>query len=439
MAKRIDYDINDINAKLIERFGPIVTRQNLLDFRQSDGVFPAWVQKDVNNRLGRGQYRVPGADPSAVPSDLTSMTRTPRKSSRQTVNAIPSLIASAPLSNVTPSTDANPSDAEVTEAQVEANDFRAASKAKITSKLAALAEGSSLISLVPEKDKTFVAFGDYAMGEQIIASKIFYPVFITGLSGNGKTHGIEQACANAKREFIRANITIETEEDDLLGGYRLHNGETEFEPGPVLVAMVRGAVLLLDEIDLASAKIMCLQPVLEGKPVTLKKYGVTVAPAPGFTIFATANTKGRGSNDGRFVGTGLLNEAFLERFPITVEQEYPSVTVEKKILINNYKSLGKTVEEADEIFFETLSKWAEAIRVAFKEEAIEDVISTRRLIHIVKAYAIFGAQDKALAYCLNRFDEKVQEAFAEFYNKLVPNNTPSTVGHQSTAPNQPAF
>lgn len=437
MAKRIDYDINDINAKLIEIYGPIVTRQNLLDFRQAHGVFPAWVQKDMNNRLGRGQYRVPGADGSVVPADVTPMVRTPRKAS-QMVNNVPALVAAAAPA-VTSSVSTEATAAAVVEAQEDANIFRAQTKAKITSKLSALQSETSLIALVPEKDKTFVAFGDYAMGEQIIGSKIFYPVFITGLSGNGKTHGIEQACANAKREFIRCNITIETEEDDLLGGFRLHNGETEFEPGPVLVAMVRGAVLLLDEIDLASPKIMCLQPVLEGKPVTLKKYGVTVSPAPGFTIFATANTKGRGSNDGRFVGTGLLNEAFLERFPITVEQEYPSVTVEKKILCKNYEALGHKVDEASEIFFETLSKWAEAIRVAFKEEAIEDVISTRRLIHIVKAYAIFGAQDKALAYCLNRFDEKVQEAFAEFYNKLVPNNTPSTVGHQSTAPNTPAF
>jgi MoxR-like ATPase len=429
MSKRLPYSIADINARLIAKFGPVVTRQNLLDFRASDGVFAAWLQKDASLKVGRGAYRIPGAE--WTPADVASVT--PSRKTRQTVVSVTPQMIAAPVSLAPVKTAVAPSAAVVT---VAAN-ARTEKTSAILSKLEALRSEASLIALIPEKDPTFVSFGDAPMVEQIIESRIFYPVFITGLSGNGKTHGIEQACAQAKREYIRANVTIETEEDDLLGGFRLHNGETDFEPGPVVVAMVRGAVLLLDEIDLASAKIMCLQPVLEGKPVTLKKYGVTITPAPGFTIFATANTKGRGSEDGRFVGTGLLNEAFLERFPITIEQEYPSVSVEKKILCKNYEQLGKVVGKTEEVFFETLSKWAEAIRVAFKEEAIEDVISTRRLIHIVKAYAIFGAQDKALAYCLNRFDAKVQDAFSEFYNKLVPNNTPSTVGHVD--PNAPTF
>lgn len=427
MSKRATYSIPDINAKLIAEFGAVVTRADLFAFKAKHGVFAAWLQKDPSLRVGRGAYRVPGAEwnPS---TDATPIVKA-RKSRTTAVNVMPQMVAAPAPIVQRPVVTAVASDAAVTDASAS----RVAKTDVILSKLAALQSESSLIALVPKKDPTFVAFGDYQMTEQIIASNMFYPMFITGLSGNGKTHGIEQACANTKREFIRANITIETEEDDLLGGFRLHNGETDFEPGPVIVAMVRGAVLLLDEIDLASAKIMCLQPVLEGKPVTLKKYGVTITPAPGFTIFATANTKGRGSEDGRFVGTGLLNEAFLERFPITIEQEYPSVSVEKKILCKNYEALGKPVDKTAEVFFETLSKWAEAIRVAFKEEAIEDVISTRRLIHIVKAYAIFGEQGKALAYCLNRFDAKVQDAFSEFYNKLVPDTTtPSTVGHQTT-------
>jgi AAA domain (dynein-related subfamily) len=447
MAKRTNYSITDINDKLRARFGNTITRAQILEFRDSDGVWAQWLQRDPALKIGRGLYRIPAKDGSVsavVNSPVPATRQVKRQNARKSANTInvPAMIAGSNAPEVVAmNTSPVVPTATITvqnTAMEAATDRRVEQKTAILSKLESLRQESSLLSQVPKKDVTFVPFGDYTMCEQIIGSNIFYPVFITGLSGNGKTYGIQQACANLKREYIRVPITIETEEDDLLGGFRLHNGETEFEPGPVIIAMLRGAVLLLDEIDKASAKIMCLQPVLEGQPVVLKKYGVTITPAPGFTVFATANTKGRGSENGRFNTSMQLDEAFLERFPITVEQEYPSVAVEKKILMKNYEKLGKTVDKTSEVFFETLSKWAEAIRVAFREEAIEDVISTRRLIHIVGAYAIFGAQDKALAYCLNRFDDKVQEAFSEFYNKLVPNNTPSTVGHVA-APGTPTF
>jgi hypothetical protein len=297
-------------------------------------------------------------------------------------------------------------------------------------RLANIAQEASALSTVPDKNPCFVPFGDYDMVRTVIQSRQFFPIFITGLSGYGKTMSVEQACAAEKREYIRANITLETDEDDLLGGFRLKNGSTVFELGPVIVAMLRGAVLLLDEVDLASPKIMCLQPILEGKPITLKKLGITVSPAPGFTVFATANTKGRGSEDGKFIGTGLLNEAFLERFPVTVEQEYPGIVVEKKILAKSFEAMGFKMTEHATTFFDTLSRWAEAIRVTYAEGGIEDLISTRRLVHIVRAYAIFGGDDtKALAFCVNRFDAKVKDAFCDLYNKLAPDTTaPSNVG-----------
>ena len=243
---------------------------------------------------------------------------------------------------------------------------------------------------------------------------MFYPTFITGLSGNGKTFSVEQACAALNRELIRVNITIETDEDDLIGGFRLVNGETAWHNGPVIEALERGAVLLLDEVDLASNKILCLQSVLEGKGVFLKKTGRYVKPASGFNIIATANTKGKGSEDGRFIGTNVLNEAFLERFALTFEQEYPSPVTETKILQKAAGNLGVLDEE----FCTNLANWADIIRKTFKDGGIDEVISTRRLVHIIRAFAIWQNRMKAIKVCVNRFDDETKQSFIELYDKI---------------------
>jgi len=255
--------------------------------------------------------------------------------------------------------------------------------------------------LIPSKDPLFVPHGHFSDLIKVINSKKFYPVFETGESGTGKTYMTEQACAKLKREFIRVNITVETDEDDLLGHYALIDGNTVWQDGPVVIAMERGAVLLLDEIDLASNKVMCLQPILEGKGVYLKKINRMVTPTAGFTVIATANTKGKGSEDGRFVFTNILNEAFLERFPITMEVGYPSASTEKKIVNKVLDSLG--VSDSD--FAEKLVNWANAIRKTFYDGGIDEVIATRRLVHISNAFAIFGDRMKSIEMCVNRFDE----------------------------------
>ena len=264
-------------------------------------------------------------------------------------------------------------------------------------------------NLIPAKDDTFVSFGNFADIKKIIKSGLFYPTFITGLSGNGKTFSVEQACSQTKRELIRVNITIETDEDDLIGGFRLVNGETVWHNGPVTEALQRGAILLLDEIDLASNKILCLQSILEGKGVFLKKIGKFITPAEGFNVFATANTKGKGSEDGRFIGTNVLNEAFLERFPVTFEQSYPVSAVEQKILM-------ALCSDAD--FCKRLCDWADIIRKTFYDGGIEEIISTRRLVHIVRAYSIFNDKAKAIQVCVNRFDDETKQAFLELYDKV---------------------
>ena len=264
-------------------------------------------------------------------------------------------------------------------------------------------------NLVPSKDPNYVPFGNFSDVKKIIQSGIFYPTFITGMSGNGKTLGIEQACAALNRELIRVNITIETDEDDLIGGFRLVDGNTVWHNGPVVEALERGAVLLLDEIDLASNKILCLQSILEGKGVFLKKIGKYVKPAKGFTVVATANTKGKGSEDGRFVGTNVLNEAFLERFPVTFEQNYPHPQTEQKML---------DLLSSDKEFNKRLCDWADIIRKTFFDGGIDEVISTRRLVHIVKAYEIFGNRAKAITTCISRFDEETKDAFQQLYDKV---------------------
>ena len=269
-------------------------------------------------------------------------------------------------------------------------------------------------NLIPEKDNTFVKFGPFNDVKKVIQSKQFYPTFITGLSGNGKTFGVEQACAQLDRELIRVNITIETDEDDLIGGFRLVDGATIWHDGPVIQALNRGAVLLLDEIDLASNKILCLQSILEGNGVFLKKIGKFIRPASGFNVIATANTKGKGSDDGRFIGTNVLNEAFLERFPVTFEQDYPSPTSEQKILMN----VAGTVGVNDPKFCQKLVDWADIIRKTFYDGGVEEIISTRRLVHIIRAYSIFGKKEKAIQVCVNRFDEETKQSFMELYDKV---------------------
>ena len=274
---------------------------------------------------------------------------------------------------------------------------------------------SSLVGdIVPKKDPIFVSFGNYPDVKQIVKSNKFYPVFITGLSGNGKTMGVTQACAELKKELIRVNITIETDEDDLLGGYRLKDGQTVWQNGPVIEAMERGALLLLDEVDLASNKIMCLQPILEGSGVFVKKINKFVKPKDGFNVIATANTKGQGSEDGKFIGTNVLNEAFLERFPITFEQSYPTMKIEKKILTNTLKAAGKT----DDKFVDKLTTWADVIRKTYFDGGVDEIISTRRLVHITQAFAIFDNKMKAIQMCTNRFDDDTKNSFVELYTKV---------------------
>jgi len=264
-------------------------------------------------------------------------------------------------------------------------------------------------NLIPQKDDSFVKFGNFTDLKKIIQSRLFYPTFITGLSGNGKTFSVEQACAQLDRELIRVNITIETDEDDLIGGFRLVDGATVWHNGPVIEALERGAILLLDEIDLASNKILCLQSILEGNGVFLKKIGKFIRPTAGFNVIATANTKGKGSDDGRFIGTNVLNEAFLERFPVTFEQNYPTPAQEKNILM-------KLSDDAD--FCGRLVDWADIIRKTFYDGGIDEIISTRRLVHIIRAYGIFGNKAKAIDVCTARFDDETKQAFLELYDKV---------------------
>ena len=277
---------------------------------------------------------------------------------------------------------------------------------------------SSLVgNIVPDKDPVFVPWGSFTDIKKIVSSKAFYPIFVTGLSGNGKTMNVSQACAATNRECIRVNITIETDEDDLLGGYRLQDGQTVWQNGPVIEAMERGALLLLDEIDLASNKIMCLQPILEGNGVFLKKINRFVKPSKGFNVIATANTKGQGSDDGKFIGTNILNEAFLERFPITIEQAYPTNKIETKILLNVMSDKGLT-KDVDSEFAKSLVTWADIIRKTYYEGGVDELISTRRLVHIVEAFSIFKNKMKAIEMCTNRFDLDTKTSFLDLYTKI---------------------
>ena len=373
-------DKNDFIALAAKEFGSTVTRTQVMSICvDNDLPVPTWLMGGKFS-AGRGMYAVPApfeAGSSAPTVKKVSKKKVAKKAAVKVVDLVDGVDNSAP-----------------------------AAASSVRSQL--------LSDLVPAKSKNFVPFGSFADWHTIISSEMFYPMFITGLSGNGKTFGVEQACAKAGRECIRVNLTIETDEDDLIGGFRLIDGQTVYQKGPVTEAMERGAVLLLDEIDLASNKIMCLQPVLEGKPLFLKKIGEVVEPAPGFNIVATANTKGKGDEAGRFIGTNVLNEAFLERFPITFEQSYPSMPVEKKIVAKELKILG--VEDND--FAGLLVSWADTIRKTFFDGGVDEIIATRRLIHIAKAFSIFGDRLKAVELCVARFDEETKESFVDLYKKI---------------------
>ena len=281
---------------------------------------------------------------------------------------------------------------------------------------------------MPASDPTFVKWGYFADVSKIIKSGMFYPMYVAGLSGNGKTMMIEQACAQAKREYVRVQITPETDEDDLIGGFRLLDGETVFAKGPVIKAMEAGAILLVDEIDRGSNKLMCLQGILEGKPFMIKKTGEVIIPAPGFNVIATANTKGQGDDAGRFIAATIIDEAFLERFTITLEQPYPNATVEKKIVANHMSKFG--VNDAD--FTEKLVQWGQAIRKTFEDGGIDEIISTRRLCHIVQTFSIFGDRMKAIELCVNRFDSDTRSGFMDLYSKIDAGIDPTNVIAEDT-------
>ena len=388
-----------VNQMLRDQFGDQITFAQLMAWADENHYMPYWIRRDPQYRISRGVYRIPSEG--------------------------------APLSSFGPKNEDRDNYQPVVAVQDEAMSLTVTD---VHRRMEDLKSDASLLSKIPAVVPEFVPFGDFSTIRQVVKSRKFFPIFITGESGIGKTMFVEQACALEQREYIRLNVTTESDEDDFLGGFRLKDGQTYFELGPVVVAMLRGSVLLIDEIDLASPKIMCLQPVMEGKPITLKKLGIQVFPEPGFTVFATANTKGRGDEHGRFIGTGLLNEAFLERFPVTIVQDFPNEQVEYSILEKTFAAYGGTMTATSRVFFQTLCKWAAAIRKTYKEQALEDIITTRRLVHIVRAFYIFGADYNAQALSLslgtNRFERKVADEFADLYNKLAPDaaNTPSSAG-----------
>ena len=343
--------------------GTVINKQQTREAAERAGVpFPTWFRKNCS--VGYNQYQLPDLDGTSTPAPIPAPVSAPVAQEAAVMNLI--------------------------------------------------ASNMEVQNLVPDAFDGFVAWGNHVPLKKIVKSGLFYPVFVTGLSGNGKTLMIEQIHAELKKELIRVNITIETDEDDLLGGFRLVNGETKFVPGPVIEAMERGCTLLLDECDLGSNKLLALQPVLEGKGVFLKKVNKWVTPKPGFNVMATANTKGKGSEDGRFIGTNILNEAFLERFAVTLEQPYPTSAIEKKIVLGSMNKYNATDTE----FADKLVMWAEVIRKTFYDGGIDEVISTRRLDHIVKAFAIFGDRMTSIEMCVNRFDEDTKASFLDLYTKI---------------------
>ena len=369
--------------KKIANGSNVVSRAQCVEAANSVGLKypPAWFVQNKSRSAGRGYFFV---DPSAAKATIQSI-------STPAISATP---------NTTMSNNTNTN--------------------SIQYALAAATQGERT-SLVPDVNSEYVPWGNYEDIHTIIKSEIFAPIFVTGLSGNGKTTMIEQVCAKLKRECFRVNITADTDEDELMGSWRLINGNMEWQDGPVILAMKRGAILLLDEVDLGTEKIMCLQAPLEGKGVYLKKTREFVSPATGFNIVATANTKGKGSDDGRFVGTRVMNEASLDRYDYTFEQEYAPRATEKKILLKAMKKFGAL----DEHFADCLVKWTESIRKGFADDSFTEVISTRRAINICKAYAMFGNKQKAISLALARFDKDTQSAFLSFYNKIDGSDTPA--------------
>jgi MoxR-like ATPase len=358
----------DLLVALKEKFGTVVSRANIMQHIDSNGLATPWFILDKMG-MGSGMFNL-----GSVASKVSAPVVQPVQQVSEDAPAM--LAAVVPLKQKKLQTEVD--------------------------------------NLVPARDPSYVPFGFFKDLESVIKSRRFYPIFVSGLSGNGKTFMVEQVCARLGRECLRVNISIETDEDDLIGGNTLVDGNVVYREGPMLTAMKRGAVVILDEIDRGSNKLMCLQAILEGKPYFNKKTGEVVQPAAGFTVVATANTKGRGSDDGKFIAAQILDEAFLERFPVTVDQEYPAVAVEKKIVMNNMESRGCV--DAD--FCDKLVNWADIIRKTFLEGGIDELISTRRLVHIVEAFSIFGDRKKAIQLCINRFDDETKNAFFDLYTKV---------------------
>jgi hypothetical protein len=376
MSKKIN--VNDFAAASNELFGTNeLTRAQMMRVKEVyDVCVPSAIVNDKSNLVSRGVYR--------VPNDGTGIA---------------------------------PTKAVLVETDIIAGNDEIAESSKSTFTTGSAMSLDSAISFIPKVDNTYVSWGNAGDIKKILKSKLFFPVYLTGMSGNGKTFGIEQTCATLGREMIRINFTAETDEDDLFGGFRLVNGETVFQYGPVVEAMKRGAVLLLDEIDLASSKVMALQSVLEGKGYFIKKRGEWVEPSKGFTVIATANTKGKGSDDGRFVGTNVMNEAFLDRFSVTMYQAYPSEAIEKKILQKAAEGFGLRSAEVD-AFIPNLTMWGDIIRKTFEDGGVDEIVSTRRLVDILKSYSIFGKKDKAIKMAIERFDDETKESFLSLYEKI---------------------
>jgi len=363
-----------------------ITLDEIRDLSDNLGIpVPQWFTKEEENKIKRGLYRVPNAV-LAAPAAAIQM-----------------------VAQVIPMTKSEP---------VQGNRI-----ANVTTDL-------ELENLIPSQYNNYVPFGNFEDVLSIVKSNQFFPVFITGQSGNGKTMSIEQACAKAKRKFVCVSMTPDTDESDLLGNYVLINGQMEWRDGPVTVAARQGAVLCIDEIDYGAQNLSCLQRVLEGKSFLLKKKNELVTPTPGFTVFATANTKGKGSEDGRYMFTNVLNEAFLERFPNTMEQEWPPVRIEEKIVNKELDSVNRS----DEVFAKNLVSWANVIRSTFAEGGCDEVISTRRLVHIVKTFGIYGNKKKAIEYCLNRFDADTKATFFDLYTKIDAGIDPTAKTEE--APNE---
>jgi MoxR-like ATPase len=377
-------------AAITKKYGPcaVLKNQQILQFAEDNGFpRPNWIFTN-DNKMGTGKYRLPAISGS--------------------VSTVPA-VTEAEVADVSPALAA-----EVIQMRRDTP----------TQKFDPNAVSDHEYAKIPERDQHYVAFGEFADIQQIIKSGMFFPVFISGLSGNGKTFMVEQAASRAKRPMIRVQMSRETDEDDLIGGFRLINGETKFLKGPVLRAMELGALLLIDEADRADpGKIMCLQGILEGKNYYVKKTGEIISPQPGFNIIVTANTKGRGSDDGRYIAAAVLDDAWLERFPITIEQSYPVASTEKKIL-TNYLCDDRTCTDEDHKFIEYLTSWAEVIRKTFAEVAIDEVISTRRLVQIAQTYKIFNDRMRSIRLCINRFDEETKTAFLDLYAKVDPTLAP---------------